>query len=98
MVAFISALRLKPSRVMPASRRPTRLAGTMNTGSSSSDRTDNRHSNTTMAPMVVARVTTLETTVPNVPVTALWAPITSLFSRLTRAPVWVRVKKAIGWR
>ncbi len=27
---------------------------------------------------------------------ACWAPMTSLLSRLIRAPVWVRVKKAIG--
>ena len=30
--------------------------------------------------------------------TARWAPITSLFMRLISAPVWVRVKKAIGMR
>ena len=29
---------------------------------------------------------------------ACWAPITSLLSRLTSAPVWVRVKKASGMR
>ena len=29
---------------------------------------------------------------------APWAPITSLFSRLMRAPVWVRVKNATGMR
>ena len=43
-------------------------------------------------------MTTFDTTVPSVPVTARWAPITSLFRRLTSAPVWVRVKKAMGWR
>ena len=37
-------------------------------------------------------VTTLDTTEPSVPVTARWAPITSLFRRLVSAPVWVRVK------
>ena len=35
---------------------------------------------------------------PSVPVTAFWAPTTSLFMRLISAPVWVRVKKAIGIR
>ena len=51
-----------------------------------------------MATTVVATTTTLETTAPNVPVIARWAPITSLFIRLTRAPVWVRVKKPSGMR
>ena len=41
---------------------------------------------------------TFDTTEPSVPVTARWAPITSLFMRLTSAPVWVRVKNAIGMR
>ncbi len=31
-------------------------------------------------------------------VKASWAPVTSLLRRLTRAPVWVRVKKASGMR
>ena len=41
---------------------------------------------------------TLETTDDSVEVNACWAPTTSLLSRLTSAPVWVRVKKAIGIR
>jgi len=41
---------------------------------------------------------TLLTTPDRVEVKACWAPMTSLFSRLTSAPVWARVKKAIGWR
>ncbi len=32
----------------------------------------------------------------NVSVKACWASVTSLFRRLTRAPVWVRVKNEIG--
>ncbi len=48
--------------------------------------------------MVVATTMTLDTTAPRVPVMARWAPITSLFMRLTRAPVWVRVKKPRGIR
>ena len=36
----------------------------------------------------------LETVLDSVEVKARWAPITSLLSRETRAPVWVRVKKA----
>ena len=38
----------------------------------------------------------LETTDDSVSVKACWAPMTSLLSRLIRAPVWVRVKKAMG--
>ncbi len=41
---------------------------------------------------------TLATTDDSVQVRACCAPITSLFSRLTSEPVWVRVKNAIGWR
>ena len=36
----------------------------------------------------------LETVPERVEVKARWAPITSLLSRETSAPVWVRVKKA----
>ena len=38
------------------------------------------------------------TTVDKVEVKARWAPITSLLSRETRAPVWVRVKNASDCR
>ncbi len=38
----------------------------------------------------------LETTDESVSVKACWAPSTSLLRRLISAPVWVRVKKAIG--
>ena len=41
---------------------------------------------------------TLLTTPDSVQVKARWAPITSLLSRLTSAPVRVRVKKATGMR
>ena len=52
-----------------------------------------------MAMSVVATTTmTLDTTEPSVPVTARWAPMTSLFMPLISAPVWVRVKKAMGMR
>ena len=42
--------------------------------------------------------TTLLTRPDRIEVKAVWAPMTSLLSRLTRAPVCARVKKAIGWR
>ncbi len=41
---------------------------------------------------------TLLTTPERVEVNARWAPSTSLLSRLTRAPVWVRVKNCNGIR
>ena len=40
----------------------------------------------------------LLTTLDSTEVKACWAPMTSLPSRVTRAPVWARVKKATGWR
>ncbi len=49
------------------------------------------------ANMVMPTTTTLielETVLDSVEVNARWAPITSLLSRDTRAPVWVRVKNA----
>ena len=41
---------------------------------------------------------TLPTVPDRVDVNACWAPITSLLSRLTSAPVWVRVKNCSGMR
>ena len=41
---------------------------------------------------------TLATTEDSVLVSARWAPMTSLLSRLTSAPVCVRMKKATGMR
>ena len=49
------------------------------------------------ANMVMPTTTTLielDTVPESVEVNARWAPMTSLFSRDTSAPVWVRVKKA----
>ena len=55
-----------------------------------------------MAVSTITTVTRLLTTFESVSVKACWAPRTSLLSRVTSAPVWVRVKKAIGiswmWR
>ena len=49
-----------------------------------------------MTPAVSTRATTFETSPDRVPAKAAWAPMTSLFSRLTSAPVRVLVKKATG--
>ena len=51
-----------------------------------------------MAAITSDTVSRLLTTLDSVPVNACWAPSTSLLSRLISAPVWVRVKKAMGIR
>ncbi len=56
------------------------------------------HDSSSMAARVMATVMTLPTTDENVSVNACCASSTSLLSRLTRAPVWVLVKKAMGMR
>ena len=83
---------------MACSFLPTRLDGTRNRGSSSTATMVMRQSRAIMANSVMARVITLDTTVPSVPVRARWAPMTSLLSRLTSAPVWERVKNCMGMR
>jgi hypothetical protein len=93
---FIAALRSKPRRVIDDNRRPTRLAGMMNTGSTTSPMMVSRHSRRNIAVSVVMRTITLDTTEPRVVVTARWAPMTSLLSRLINAPVCVRRKNAMG--
>ena len=50
-----------------------------------------------MNEIVTTTDTTFENTVPSVLVTACCAPITSLFIRDMRDPVWVRVKNESGW-
>ncbi len=94
----IAALWSAASRWMPARRRPIRRAGTTNTGSST------RASRVTCQeiPSITTRVSTSVTRLPTTPdrvvLNARWAPITSLLSRLTSAPVRVRLKKATGIR
>ncbi len=81
---------------MSARRRPTKRAGMRKTGRSTSATRVICHDRKNMAARVMATPITLPTTDEKVSVKACWAPRTSLFSRDTRAPVWVRVKKAIG--
>ena len=95
---FIAALCSICSREMSCRRRPTRRAGMMNSGSTTSASSVSRHSRASIAMSVVISTMTLLTTLPSVLVTAVWAPITSLLSRLMIAPVCVRVKNAIGMR
>ncbi len=96
IVVFIDAFRSKPSRVIAERRRPTRLAGMMKTGSTKRVNRVSRHSSRSMAMSVVVSTMKFDTTEPSVVVTARCAPITSLLTRLIKAPVWVRVKKAMG--
>ena len=70
----------------------------MNNGRTTSVSSVIRHSRASIAISVVMSTMTFDTTDPSVDVTAFWAPTTSLFSRLTSAPVCVRVKNATGMR
>ena len=85
-------------RVSPASL-PLTTREVMNSSGNS-----NRHRSVTcQLSAIIAMPTTttemtLETVLDRVEVNARWAPITSLLSRETRAPVWVRVKKASDCR
>ena len=56
------------------------------------------HDSASIATITMVTVMTLLTTEPSVFVNACCAPMMSLFSRLTSAPVCVRVKNAIGIR
>ncbi len=81
---------------MAESLRPTRLAGRTKIGRMirlMSVICQERMNMTMRTRITLIR---LETTDDNVSVKACCAPITSLLSRLMSAPVWVRVKKAIG--
>ena len=86
------------SRSSAPTRAPTRRAGITNSGSSTSASSVICHDRPSITTSVSTSAMTLVTTPASADVNARWAPITSLFSRLTRAPVWVRVKNAIGIR
>ena len=77
-------------------RRPIRLAGSTKTGRMIRLITVICHESRNITISTSVTLITLETTDDRVSVNACWAPITSLLSRLMRAPVWVRVKKAMG--
>ena len=96
MVLFISALMPYDSRVMSESLRPTRLAGITKMGRITRLMSVICHDRANMTIRTRVTLIRFETTDDNVSVKACWAPITSLLRRLISAPVWVRVKKAIG--
>jgi len=81
---------------MSASLLPTNRAGTRKIGRSARTTSVIGHDSQNMAARVTATPITLLTTDEKVSVKACWAPRTSLFKRDTSAPVWVRVKKAMG--
>ncbi len=70
----------------------------MNSGSSSSATSVICQDRQNMAPTTISTVMTFPTMLDRRSVKALCAPMTSLLSRLTSAPVWVRVKNANGMR
>src|SRR5699024_4257208 len=77
---------------LPDSRR----VAMMNSGSRRIDITVTCHEIVTMTPTVRAKETKFDTMPDSVFENARWAPMTSVLSRETRAPVRVRLKKAIG--
>ena len=73
-------------------------AGITNNGRSASDASVISHESASIATNTIVTVMTLLTTEPSVFVNACCAPMMSLLSRLTNAPVCVRVKNAMGMR
>ena len=82
------------SRVSPASRWPTQREVTSSSGNSSRQRSVTCQLSTSIVAPTKTTPIALDTVLDSVEVNARWAPITSLLSRLTSAPVWVRVKNA----
>jgi hypothetical protein len=98
MWVLIAALCSAASRSRPASRVPIRRAGSTKIGSRTSVNSVICQDRLSITASVRASVTVLPTTPERVSLNACCAPITSLFSRLTSAPVRVRVKNATGIR
>ena len=95
---FIVALWIAASRDSRAMVRPIQRAGSRNSGISSSDSSVTCQEILSMTTSVSVRVTMLVMTPENVSEKARCAPVTSLPSLLTSAPVRVRVKNATGIR
>ena len=94
----MAALCPAASRSRCPTRAPTRRAGITKTGSRTMARRVMSHDRRAITTTVRPRAMTLVTTPDRAEVNARWAPMTSLLRRLTSAPVWVRVKKAMGMR
>ena len=95
---LIAALCSAASRSIRASRLPIRRAGQTKIGSSTSASNVICQDRRSITTSVSVSVTRLLTTPESVSLNARCAPMTSLLSRLTSAPVRVRVKNAIGMR
>jgi hypothetical protein len=95
---FIVALYIALSRLNVAMVRPMRRAGSRNSGVNTRDSAVSCHEMLSITVSVSASVTRLPTTPDSVSEKARWAPMTSLPSRLTSAPVRVLVKNATGIR
>ena len=98
ITVFMSALSCIDSRVRPCSLRPTPLAASTKNGSTASVISVSCQLSASISPTAATTCTTFAASVPNVPVKADCAPITSLLRRLISAPVCVRVKNASGMR
>ena len=85
-------------RVSPASLVLTHFEATISRGNSARQSSVTRQLSASIVIPTTSTATALDTVVDRVLVKARWAPMTSLLRRLTRAPVWVRVKNAIDWR
>ncbi len=81
-----------------ASLRPINRAGTRKNGTSARAPRVRGQDSSAIATMMSTSVMALLTTLDSTDVNACCAPMTSLPSRVTRAPVCARVKKATGWR
>ena len=90
------ALRSAASRRRSAMRLPMRRAGITKIGSSTSASSVTCHASVIITATASVSWMTLVTTLASVDVIADCAPITSLLSLLTSAPVRVRVKNATG--
>ena len=92
----MAALCTAASRSSAPTRAPIRRAGMTKTGSSTIAISVIGQERLSITATVSTSTITLVTTPDSADVKARWAPITSLFRRLTSAPVCVRVKNAIG--
>ena len=99
-MAFISALSVIWRRTIALSFRPRKRAGTRKSGRTATARRVRRHSSPNMITRALTSVMELVNTSTSVPLTARWAPMTSLFRREMSSPVLTPVKKRrdIRWR
>ena len=95
IVLDISAFTPKDSRVKDCNLRPTHLVGMRKTGNKRREKIVICHERMSIVIVTKTRLTTLLTTPDKVAVKACCAPITSELILEIKAPVCVRVKKAI---